>query len=498
MKLYVLIFLLAGSVPAAFAQKAVATIELKVKNVDEGLITVTLPVHHTVFWGASRVDTLRSGKPHIISLDNTQTGYVHLDVFNRAIRLFVQSGNKLSVTIDEENEAQPLIITGDNREGQLLLSSNELVYAGNQITRYKTDTTAALLTQHVEEDKKVRQSVFKTLFDEKKIDKAFYDFAILTLDYYHAALISEVVFSKYAVTTLAPNHPQYKPVFAPEWGALWERIYKQYPVNDPAALRTFGYNDGFNTYAGNYIMGYLSWIQSKQGSPKPPQNWSVEIQQIIQRIQNNMQPEVAEYIEATILVTELGLEKNYKDLLSLADAFRKKFPQSRYLPYMEPLINKARAYLNRAGGEFTEDQKMVPDYAAINSFAELVNKFRGKPLFVEFWSSWCFTCKEEFKNGPDLHKFLQSKDITHLFISVDHQVALQEWKEMIKYYDLKGYHVRANPSLQKSISNIFWNGKGTPLPLYVIIDASGNIVEFDALRPSEKKNLYRQIESKLR
>ncbi len=495
-KLFVLFYLLAITAPA-FAQRA-AVVELSVKNVEEGIITVTPPVEHTVFWGASRIDTLKEGKKHVISLDESQTGYVNIDVFNRPVRLFVQKGNRVSVTIDEENEEQPLVIEGNNKEGQLLLSNNELVYVGNQIARYKNDTTAALLSKHVEEDKKVRQNVYKALLDVGKIDKAFYDFAMLTLDYYHAALISEIVFSKYAITTLPTNHPQYKPDFAAEWGILWEQLYKQYPVNNPAALRSFGYNDGFNTYAGNYIIGYLGWLQSRQGAgAKAPLNWSAEIQQMIQRVQNNMQPEIAEYIEATILVTELGLEKNYKDLVPLANAFKKRHPQSKYLRYMEPLLNKAAAYIQKSSGEFTEEQKLVPDYTGINSFAELVSKFRGKPLFVEFWSSWCFTCKDQFQYQKELHTFLKNKDIEHLFISVDHQTALHDWKEMIKYYDLKGYHVRANPSLQKSVSNIFWNGKGTPLPLYVIIDAAGNIKEFDAMRPSEKSRLYSQIDSKL-
>lgn len=498
MKLYVLFFLLTGFTSAAFAQKAAAVIELKVKNVDEGIITVTLPVQHTVFWGASRIDTLRAGKTHLISLNESQTGFVNIDVFNRPVRLFVQSGNRIRITIDEEDEERPLLVEGDNREGQLLLSSNELVYVGNQISRYKNDTSAALLTKHVGEDKTVRQNVYKLLYEGRKIDKAFYDFVMLTLDYYHAALISEIIFSKYAVTTLEPNHPQYQPQFASEWGVLWEKVYKEYPVNNPAALRSFGYNDGFNTYAGNYIIGYLGWMQNRRGTaPKGNLNWTAELQQILQRIGNNLEPAVAEYVEATILATELSLEKNYRELIPLAASFRKRHPQSIYLPYIEPLVAKADAYVHKVEVELTTEQNLVPDYTNINTFAQLVNKFRGRPIYVEFWSSWCYTCKDQFRYEKELHHFLQTKDIVHLFVSVDHPLSAQDWKEMIKYHDLKGYHIHANPSLQKSISNIFWNGKGTPLPLYVIIDAAGKIVEFDALRPSDRKNLYRQIETKL-
>ena len=65
---------------------------------------------------------------------------------------------------------------------------------------------------------------------------------------------------------------------------------------------------------------------------------------------------------------------------------------------------------------------------------------------------------------------------------------------MIKYFNLRGSHIRANEKLVKDLSRIFWQGRGYALPLYVVISRSGYIVEFDAYRPSEKKKLYQQIE----
>lgn len=477
----------------AWAQKAATSIELKVKDVEEGIVTVTLPVNHTVFWGASRVDTLQKNKPHVIGLSDSQTGFVSIDVFGRIIRLFVQKNNHIRVSVDEENTEHPVAIEGDNSAGQQLLTSSELPYAGNMIVRYKNDTTASLLLNHVEQDKKVRQQVYELLYEQKKIDKPFYDFIMLTMDYYHASLISEVIYNKYNFTQLPKEHPQYKPVFPADFAALWEKTYKQYPVNNPAGLQTPGYNDGFNTYAGNYISGYIGWLKNKYGTASVTATWSLEMRETLQRIQNNLQNPIAEYVEAGVLYTELSLEKNYGELIKMTADFKKRYPYSIYTPYMNPLLDKANAYYDKVKGGFTSEQKVIPDYARINSFKELMALFKGKPVFIEFWSTWCITCKDQFDHEKELHKFLQSKNAEHLFISVDHQIETEEWKELIRYYDLKGNHIRANPSLIKDLSNIFWNGKGYALPLYAVISASGNIVEEDALRPADRKRLYQQI-----
>ncbi|MBX2920556.1 MAG: TlpA family protein disulfide reductase [Chitinophagaceae bacterium] len=493
MKLFICALLATCCCLFASAQKPVASIELKVKDIDEGIITVTLPVNHTVFWADSRTDTIKKNKLHVIGLSEKQTGYVSIDVLGRPVRLFVQKGNTIQVTIDEENTEKPVLIEGDNHAGQALLTSAELPYAGNMIVRYKNDTTAALLLNHVEQDKKIRQQVYTLLYEQRKIDKPFYDFILLTLDYYHASLISEVIYSKYNLTQLPKEHPQYKPVFPADFAVLWEKTYKQYPVNNPAAMQSPGYNDGFNTYAGNYISGYVGWLKNKYGTASVAVNWSAEMKETLQRIQNNLEEPVAEYIKAGILYTELSLEKNYGELIKMASDFTKKYPGSAYTPYIEPLLVKANAYYSKVRGEFTSEQKIIPDYARINSFGELMSLFKGKPVFIEFWATWCITCKDQFDHEKELHRLLQSKNAAHLFISLDHQVETEEWKELIKYYNLRGSHIRANPSLIKDLTRIFWNGKAYALPLYVLIGASGNIVEEDAFRPGDKKRLYQQI-----
>ena len=84
-----------------------------------------------------------------------------------------------------------------------------------------------------------------------------------------------------------------------------------------------------------------------------------------------------------------------------------------------------------------------------------------------------------------------------LYISMDKDAADQQWKEMIKFYKLSGDHVRTNSNLQQDLINRLWGGKGGySIPRYLILK-DGNLVVADALRPSDKEKLYKQIEDNL-
>lgn len=493
MRRFFFLFLFIYLAAPADAGETAATITLKVKNGKKASIAFTLPVNHTVFWGAVREDTLNGENYHIV-LTEAQTGFVDIRIMNFTIRLFVQRGDNLRLYIDEDNTERPLAIEGNNKAGQEAFTSLELPYPGNLVPRYKRDSTAVLLEQHVATDKKVRLNLFKVLYDEKKIDKAFMEFMQLNLDYYHASVLSEVISGRYALTLLPEDHPGYNPVFPADFAVLWEELYKEYPVNNIAALKTFGYNPGFTSYAGNYIGSYLSWIRNKNKVVHAvSRNASTELNETFESIRNNLLPAVAEYLEAGILFTELGNEQHFSDLVKYADHFRSQYPKSGYIAYLEPLIEKANTYYDKVKGEFLPEQKLLPGYSSINSFGELMAPFKGKVVFIEFWASWCITCKDQFDHEDDLNRFLQSKGVEHLFISVDNDLQDTKWKELIKYYNLRGSHIRANESLLRDLSRIFWQGKGYALPLYVILNRTGYIVESDAPRPSEKRKLYSEI-----
>ena len=131
----------------------------------------------------------------------------------------------------------------------------------------------------------------------------------------------------------------------------------------------------------------------------------------------------------------------------------------------------------------------------INTFADLTNKFSGKPFFIDCWATWCLPCLKEFKYKTELEEFLKSQDIELVYINFDEKENEAQWQSFIGKYGLNGSHFQANKSFVQHFVEL---GYSNILPTYMIVDEQGNIVEKAAYRPSEKDKLFEQIKNKLK
>lgn len=79
-----------------------------------------------------------------------------------------------------------------------------------------------------------------------------------------------------------------------------------------------------------------------------------------------------------------------------------------------------------------------------------------------------------------------------IYINVDKENRKEQWKEMIKYYELKEDHIRVNDKFNTDVSNL--RGDDTfGIPWHILIDGSGNIIKKYASGPSDIENLKKQL-----
>lgn len=131
----------------------------------------------------------------------------------------------------------------------------------------------------------------------------------------------------------------------------------------------------------------------------------------------------------------------------------------------------------------------------INTFEDLALQFSGKAFFIDCWATWCSPCIEEFKYIEPLKEYLKNNELEMVYISFDRNLDDEKWLSFIKDYNLSGYHMRANEKFRADfVSEVDWNNR---IPVYLIVNENGEIVEKDALCPSEKDRLFKQIETKL-
>ena len=124
----------------------------------------------------------------------------------------------------------------------------------------------------------------------------------------------------------------------------------------------------------------------------------------------------------------------------------------------------------------------------IKSLEEAIKPMLGKKIYIDIWATWCKPCILEFANNEALEKIMDENDIQQLFICIDSDLQVKNWKDCIKQYNLTGTHIRVNKEFSSDIQKLFFTFGGRiqiAIPRYILIDEEGNIMVKNAKRPSQ-------------
>ncbi len=121
------------------------------------------------------------------------------------------------------------------------------------------------------------------------------------------------------------------------------------------------------------------------------------------------------------------------------------------------------------------------------TFREVINKYKGQKIVIDFWASWCKDC---FIGFPKIEKLQKDfPDVVFLFLSTD--FSKPSWKRAVKKYNIKGEHYNLPKGMNEgdlvNFINLSW------LPTYMIIDENGEISLFKATNLSDK-NIRKALE----
>ncbi|WP_430974335.1 redoxin family protein [Sunxiuqinia rutila] len=200
--------------------------------------------------------------------------------------------------------------------------------------------------------------------------------------------------------------------------------------------------------------------------------------------------EILEYYSATYIQSQAAQKIFEKELINLSEQFKTDFPNSKYISYIRPSIDKIANFYLKVAAASKEEYKFVDNYKNLNSLSDCFMQLKGKKIYVDIWSTSCAPCKEEFEYNEKLKETLNNKGVDILYISLDGDQNQDRWKDMIKYYNLRGNHIRANQKLKTDLREKLGS---FGIPRYLIIDEQGNIINRDAPRPSNLKKLEKQL-----
>lgn len=184
--------------------------------------------------------------------------------------------------------------------------------------------------------------------------------------------------------------------------------------------------------------------------------------------------------------------ENDKEWLANWDDFVRQYPNSKLISPLKPAIDEVRDYHSRIGNTGAGVEFLV-DFANVNTLTDLGARLKGSVAYVDLWATWCGPCRAELQYSIKLHDAMEALGIKPVYLSIDNDSADAKWREMVQGYPLKGINLRSNATLRKDINDKVPNFNG--IPRYLIFDKTGNVVNWDANRPSDMDELLNQLKA---
>lgn len=150
---------------------------------------------------------------------------------------------------------------------------------------------------------------------------------------------------------------------------------------------------------------------------------------------------------------------------------------------------------DKIGWELAPQIYILDKQMPVKSLDKLIGILQDKQIYIDRWATWCGPCLEQFTYNDTLHQFLQDNDILLVYLNSDKDLEEEKWFDFIKIHKLKGYHLRLNDELKEDLvkREIFI----PMIPQYIIINKEGKVLENKALKPSDGKYLFNQLENLL-
>lgn len=400
--------------------------------------------------------------------------------------IVVEPGQNFNISVNTEIKAQAFKISGANEAGQKFyntLPNPIFVQLGKEVRTIAKYPSQDSIKMKISTLKANEVSELREFLDNREITKSFFSLIAVDRDCYYATMTTIVQYIKY-LTNLSRISPNDHYEFPPDMKKVWGDTYLEYPPDQTKLMRSRYWFE----YAQTYLIFKEYLLEDfKVQNLIDLREKGLEHTHNIEEAKKYFSGQALEYYIAVYIYFQCLNEEFEKEFIKIFDQFKTDFPDSKYIKYLEPLISPIIDFHKIADTDFDNNIRFIDNYDKIGSLSEALKSLKGERIYVDVWATWCEPCKSEFKNRDSLIQLLKSKGIEILYISIDNDKRDKLWKDMIKYYNLQGYHIRVGNQLQADLTRIFSQNHKGPfyIPYHILVDENGNIIKNGIESPTE-------------
>lgn len=425
-----------------------------------------------------------------IHLDRNGNFYLKTFKVKKPLRTSIQQNN-IQINDFFVAPGYNLTITGNGKDFLSLLKTKKITGTGSESNSYRfildsilfarMDTTkwyqlneSDLLT-YIKKDKKLKDSVAHLVFDRKVTqDKYFNYFAKMVrfdnkfFELY--MLLAYVNMNRYnykkSVTLVRNNFDN----------SILDNLYRdEYLTSDM-------YKNGL---IGNEYLNYLLSIDyQKDSTLRNRQGYKLE------KVDKVYKGKVKEFVLYNLMTSSIEYCMSFDKLNEYKEQFEPYVSVLTNLFYKKSLDTKfsekeaelLRTQIGKPAPKFSLESNLGHSYS--------LEDFKGKVVYLDLWASWCGPCRAEtpsFKILYDKYK----NDNRIAFFSIAVHDGINEWKKALE---------EDKPDWIQLLDKegIVWKYYvANTIPKFILIDKQGNIVNFDAPRPSSGEEIEKLLNQEI-
>lgn len=190
----------------------------------------------------------------------------------------------------------------------------------------------------------------------------------------------------------------------------------------------------------------------------------------------------------SILENDLGLKPNLayeisktRSLIFLLKTMKKENARS-FLTGLDNgitntfLIQEGERIFNKTFPGVKKEAYTLPEGKASEIFKKIIDPFKGKILFIDFWATSCGPCVVGIRNMKSTReKYKDNKDFDFIFITSEGSSPKSTYDSFVKEQELKNIF-RISDNDHNYLRQLFnFNG----IPHYIVIDSEGKVLSDD-------------------